>query len=87
MVLNRESALMDAKLVRFLRMTVKYGYVKSKINVTVANYDVTGRCNLRCQHCYSFKSHHQYRWEPTDDQWETIFQKHYIITTGKGWPI
>lgn len=77
MSLNRESVLMDAKLVRFLRMTVKYGYVKSKKIVTVANYDVTGRCNLRCQHCYFFKSHHQYRWEPTDDQWEEIFQEHY----------
>lgn len=47
-----------------------------------ANYDITGVCNARCQHCYFFKNWDLSQ-EITDNQWKNIFENHslYGITS------
>lgn len=43
-----------------------------------ANYDITGICNARCQHCYFFKNWDLSQ-EITDDQWKNIFENHHMF--------
>lgn len=52
-----------------------------------ANYDLTWKCNLNCEHCY-WKKYSFGKKELTDGQWERIFKKHkkegmkYAMLTG-----
>ncbi|MFX1451297.1 MAG: radical SAM protein [Promethearchaeota archaeon] len=53
------------------------------INVPFAvNYDLTYKCNLRCEHCYFFSSveekrrEHTFHPELTDEQWFKVFTYH-----------
>lgn len=52
-----------------------------------ANYDITGKCNAKCKHCYFFKSWDSSR-ELSDEEWISAFKKHrqggicYAVLTG-----
>lgn len=46
-----------------------------------ANYDITGICNARCQHCYFFKNWDLSQ-EITDNQWKNIFENHHLFGIG-----
>ncbi len=52
-----------------------------------ANYDVTWRCNLNCEHCY-WKKYSGNKKELMDEEWGEVFKKHrreglrYAMFTG-----
>lgn len=52
-----------------------------------ANFDITWKCNLNCEHCYWKKYSHGKK-ELTDEEWEDIFRRHrkegikYVTLTG-----
>ncbi len=52
-----------------------------------ANYDVTWKCNLNCEHCYR-KKYSYGKKEPSDEDWGTTFREHkkngmkYAMLTG-----
>ncbi len=47
------------------------------LNVPIAvNFDITYKCNLKCEHCYYWTSVHQLgikHWELSDEQWLDVF--------------
>ncbi len=69
--------LMDSKPIRFIRVSYKYLLTRYQKAIIVANYDITSRCNLRCRHCYFFKTQDLPLEEPSDEQWANIFKNHF----------
>lgn len=69
--------LSDVRGVRFVRAAFEYFLTKSRNTITVANYDITARCNLRCRHCYFFKTLDDHIDEPSDEAWAKIFNDDY----------
>jgi MoaA/NifB/PqqE/SkfB family radical SAM enzyme len=67
----------DTRLARFISLMVKYGFTRARNAITVANYDITSKCNLRCQHCYFYKTSDGQVAELSDEQWAQIFKEHY----------
>jgi len=65
----------DSKPVRLVHTLFQYYRDKSKNLITVANYDITSKCNLRCQHCYFFKAVDDPISELNDEDWARIFNK------------
>lgn len=41
----------------------------------VANYDITGKCNQKCEHCYFYRSY-DHGTELSDDEWAKVFRAH-----------
>ena len=68
--------VMGRQFIEFLSNFMKLGL----FNVPVAvNFDITYKCNLRCEHCYYWTSVNQLgikRWELSDEQWFDVF-RHY----------
>ena len=60
-----------------MHMMAEYSFTRARKIVSVANYDITSRCNLRCQHCYFFKTNGGQTDELSDEQWAQIFNHHY----------
>lgn len=62
-----------SKLTRFLKF-VSGGLLKKRNFPSVVNYDITSNCNLKCEHCYWWKTRTQK--ELSDEEWEHIFKVH-----------
>jgi len=59
-----------SRFFRFLR-----DFKKDSAFPRVANYEITSRCNLNCEHCYWRKSINSGD-ELSDDQWREVFIEH-----------
>lgn len=81
-----ENSILRALSIENIRRGVPLGLGKFKrylVKVPLAvNYDITYKCNLRCEHCYFFSSieekRHENALDPelTDEQWLRIFKYH-----------
>lgn len=61
-----------SKISRFIRF-VK-GAKEQKNFPRAVNYDITSRCNLKCEHCYWRKN--PQKKELSDKDWERVFKEH-----------
>ncbi|MDD5418016.1 MAG: radical SAM protein [Candidatus Nanoarchaeia archaeon] len=65
---------MIPKVIRFFRFLKNYQKNKKKTFPDVVNYDITSKCNLKCEHCYWWKT--RATKELTDKEWEKVFKEH-----------
>ncbi len=58
-------------------------YLKNRITKIplAVNYDITYRCNLKCEHCY-FRASNPNPIELTDKQWHSVFKTHHSLGIG-----
>jgi MoaA/NifB/PqqE/SkfB family radical SAM enzyme len=64
-----------SKVARFLKF-VRNSLSREVVGFhSVVNYDITSRCNLRCQHCYWRKTYEPSK-ELSDEDWKKAFLEH-----------
>ena len=59
-----------SKVIRFLKFL--RDFKKGSDFPRIANYEITSRCNLKCEHCYLMKCANSVD-ELSDDQWREVF--------------
>lgn len=62
-----------SKITRFVRIV--NNHFKEKDFPSRANYEITQRCNLKCEHCYLNKNSYVKK-ELSDKEWEKVFLEH-----------
>lgn len=63
----------ESKFIRFLKFL--RDFKKDSVFPRIANYEITSRCNLNCEHCYWMKSLDS-KDELSDEQWREVFIEH-----------
>lgn len=61
---------------KFLRFITRIANLKKKRDFpSVVNYEITSRCNLKCEHCYWHKTLKSTK-ELSDAEWKKVFLEH-----------
>ncbi|MCE5270003.1 radical SAM protein [bacterium] len=61
------------KITRFFKFV--HDFSKGGSVPRIANYEITSRCNLKCEHCYWMKNNDSNK-ELSDEQWTEVFTEH-----------
>jgi len=64
-------------LMRFIKFIIN-SYKKTEFPDTV-NFEITERCNLKCEHCYQIKNSSNQKDTFTDSEWEEKFKYYHSI--------